>query len=208
MTTISWAASSQVALTPGLRRTARHIALASTSSGVTLTSRNSLSFLSRSTSSIVALTSTVTHSVTWGAVKADATMAWAVILRTPLTGTRVSRSASSPIRPQRDAAGTMSSDAVAPAPEAAASTSARVTVPPSPVGVTLPRSMPRSLASLRTGGLASARARSPVRVSPSASSSTGSTATSVPFADRSGASTLAGSEPDRGRRLASVCLTP
>ena len=33
---------------------------------------------------------------------------------------------------------------------AAASTSARVTMPPSPVGVTLPRSTPRSLASLRT----------------------------------------------------------
>ena len=77
---------------PGLRRTARHIALASTSSGVTLTSRNSLSVLSRSTRSIVALTSTVTHSVTCGAVNAEATMAWAVILRTPLMGTRVSRS--------------------------------------------------------------------------------------------------------------------
>ncbi len=39
-----------------------------------------------------------------------------------------------------------------------ASTSPRVTVPSGPVGVIAPRSMPRSLASLRTGGLASARA--------------------------------------------------
>ena len=44
------------------------------------------------------------------------------------------------------------------APEAAASTSARVTVPFGPDGAIVPRSTPRSLASLRTGGLASARA--------------------------------------------------
>ena len=71
---------------------ARHIALARTSIGVTLTSRKARSFLRLATSSIVRVTSTVTHSVTCGAPKADPTMAWAIILRTPLTGSRVSRS--------------------------------------------------------------------------------------------------------------------
>ncbi len=37
------------------------------------------------------VTSIVTHSVTCGAVNAEETIAWAVILRTPFTGTRVSR---------------------------------------------------------------------------------------------------------------------
>ena len=37
------------------------------------------------------VTSIVTHSVTCGAVNAEATIAWAIILRTPLTGSRVSR---------------------------------------------------------------------------------------------------------------------
>ena len=63
-----------------------HIALASTSSGVTLTSVNSRSDLSRSTSSIVAVASTVIHSGTWGAVNAEATMACALSVRTPLIG--------------------------------------------------------------------------------------------------------------------------
>ncbi len=39
---------------------------------------------------MVAVTSQVTHSETWGAVKADCTMAVAVALRTPLIGIRVS----------------------------------------------------------------------------------------------------------------------
>ncbi len=63
-----------------------------TSSGLTLTSRNSRSVLSRSTSLIVRVTSTVMNSVTCGAVNAEPTMACAVILRTPLIGVRTSRS--------------------------------------------------------------------------------------------------------------------
>ena len=43
--------------------------------------------------------STVTHSVTCGAVNADATIAWAVTLRTPLIGTRVSLAASTAMLP-------------------------------------------------------------------------------------------------------------
>ena len=46
---------------------------------------------------------------------------------------------------------------VAEAPLAAASTSPRVTTPPSPVGMIVARSTPRSLASLRTGGFARTR---------------------------------------------------
>ena len=69
-------------------------ARASTSSGETLTSLNSRRVLSRSTNSIVRVTSTVTHSVTWGAEKAESTIAWPIILRTPLIGSRRSRSAS------------------------------------------------------------------------------------------------------------------
>ena len=42
---------------------------------------------------MVAVASTVTHSVTWGAVNADCTIAPAIILRTPLIGSRYSRSA-------------------------------------------------------------------------------------------------------------------
>ena len=41
---------------------------------------------------MVRVTSTVTHSVTCGAVKAEPTIAPAIILRTPLIGSRVSRS--------------------------------------------------------------------------------------------------------------------
>ena len=91
MTTISCAASSQAALISGLRLTARISALATSSSGLTLTSRKSRSFFSRATRSIVRVTSMVTHSVTCGAVNADDTIACAVIFRTPLTGMRVSR---------------------------------------------------------------------------------------------------------------------
>ena len=81
-------------LVPGrvdLRRTAHRQAAPPgprTSSGETLTSRNSRRALSRSTSSIVRVTSTVTHSVTCGAVKAESTIACAIILRTPLIGSR------------------------------------------------------------------------------------------------------------------------
>ena len=94
---------------------------------------------------MVRVASMVTHSVTCGAVNADCVMAPAIILRTPLIGSRVSRS---PV-----AAACLGCAGAVPAP----SRSARVTDPLGPVPVTVARSMPRSLASLRTGGLARAR---------------------------------------------------
>src|SRR3954453_12283518 len=81
--------------------------------------------------------------VTCGAVKALSTIAPAIILSTPLTGIRRSRV------PSAAGAGRAID------PSAAASTSARVTVPPGPLPVTPVRSTPRSRASLRTGGFAS-----------------------------------------------------
>ena len=75
----------------GVVSAARMTALATNSSGETLTSRKSRRAATRSRSSIVAVTSTVTNSVTCGAVNADATIAAAVCLRTPLIGMRVSR---------------------------------------------------------------------------------------------------------------------
>ena len=91
MSTISPAASSQVALISGVFAAARMTALATNSSGETLTSRNSRRAATRSRSSIIAVTSQVMNSVTCGAVNADATIAAAVCLRTPLIGIRVSR---------------------------------------------------------------------------------------------------------------------
>ena len=204
MSTISWAASSQLALMPGLRRTARHIALASTSSGVTLTSRNSLSFFSRSTSSIVALTSTVTHSVTCGAVKAERDHGLGGHLAHALDGHPGLPLAASPTGPSATPPAPCRRDAGAPLREAAASTSARVTMPPSPVGVTraeVDAEVLGELAHRRLGQRASALARQGELVrGPRA----GATATSVPggrLGDRP-------RRPVRGRRLASVCLTP
>ena len=92
MKTTSWAASSHVALISGVRRAARQTALATTSSGETFTSRNSRCSLSLATSFIVRVTSTVIHSVTCGALNAESTIACAIILRTPLIGSRRSRS--------------------------------------------------------------------------------------------------------------------
>ena len=134
-----------MALTSGLRATASSSALATNSSGVTLTPANSGSFATRWRSSIVGVMSRVMNSVTCGAVNALPTIASAVSLRTPLTGTRRSRVAGS-----YDAAG-----ASGVAGEAAASTSVRVTAPPVPVPRRVVRSTRSSLASLRTGGLAS-----------------------------------------------------
>ena len=78
----------------GLRLIATSRALATSSSGLTRRPCRSLSCLSSSTSFIVRVTSTVTNSVTCGAVNAGPTIAAAVALRTPLTGIRVSRAAS------------------------------------------------------------------------------------------------------------------
>src|SRR6478609_7028381 len=109
-------------------------ARASTSNGETFTSRNSRWDLSRSTNSIVRVTSTVTHSVTWGAEKAESTIAWPIILRTPLIGSRRSRSAASY---EVVAIAADSYDVLAD-PEAAC-TSSRVIVPLGPLAATLAR---------------------------------------------------------------------
>ena len=213
------------------------------SNGVTLTSRNSRSLLSRSTNSIVLVTSTVIHSVTCGAVKAEPTIAAAVTLRTPLIGVRVSpRSANARAAPAPLAApapapapggagGIPESYAVAPAPPAAppdparkASTSSRVIVSP-PAG-TIARSTPRSLAYLRTGGLASTCAcwrpaccgwASSVNARVSRRISGAWAPTNWPIRIRGSLSTCSpggaatvrtNCSLRRGRRLASVCLMP
>ncbi len=78
----------------GFRRIATSSAFAISSRGFTRRPANSLSCFSSSTSFIVRVTSTVTNSVTCGAVNAEPTIAAAVALRTPLTGMRVSRTES------------------------------------------------------------------------------------------------------------------
>ncbi len=112
-------------------------------------------------SSIVAVTSIVRNSVTCGAVNALRTIAAAVCLRTPLIGMRVSAGRSAPacaVAVRSVASSPVSAGASV--PDAAASTSARVMSPRSPVPVTSARSIPRSRASLRTGGVErGARAR-------------------------------------------------
>ena len=119
--------------------------MATNSSGVTLTPWNSGIACTFGRSSIVGVMSRVMNSVTCGAVKALSTTAAALCLRTPLIGMRRSRVAGS-----YDAA--VSPGAVTPA---APSTSSRVMMPRGPLPRRAVRSTPRSLASLRTGGLAS-----------------------------------------------------
>ena len=80
--------STHVALTLGLRAAAQMTALARISSGETLMPSKSREALSRLTNSMVRLASTSTKMLTCGAAKADSTMAFAVALRTPLTGIR------------------------------------------------------------------------------------------------------------------------
>ena len=105
-----------------MRVIAMHIALPTTASSVALAP---FAF-SRDTSSSVRDTSTVKNSVTCGAVKALATIAAAVALRTPLIGIRVSRAC----------------DTGAAVREFC--TSSRVITPPSPVPATSSRFTPRS----------------------------------------------------------------
>src|SRR6478735_4318616 len=84
--------SVHVELTVGLRRTAQMIAFAITSRGRTRTPAKSGDDFRRLTNSIVRVALTSVNTETWGAVNADATIAWAVALRTPFTGIRSSRS--------------------------------------------------------------------------------------------------------------------
>ena len=105
----------------------------------------------------MAVTSTVIHSVTCGLVKADWLIAVAIILRTPLIGSRVSRSRGASCEARTSAVRRRMTQRRAPTPAAAAWTSSRVIEPDGPEPVSVDRSTPRSLASLRTGGFASAR---------------------------------------------------
>src|SRR3712207_3694192 len=141
-TTISCAASSQELLTIGCLAAASSSALATNTSGLTLTPANSGRAAIRDRSLTIRVTSTVRNSVTCGAVKALATIAAAVCLRTPLTGIRCSPAAG---------AATGRSSVTGAGPAAAASTSARVITPPAPLPVSAVRSTPRSLASLQIG---------------------------------------------------------
>ena len=131
--------------TIGLRRTAQIIALAMINSGVTFTPAKSAEFFSRRTYSMVRVASTSTKMLTCGAVNALVTIAFAIALRTPLTGMRSSRSLLG--------AGVLKFLNTL-AWVAAAVTSSRVTSPAKPVARTLVISTLRSLASLRIGGLA------------------------------------------------------
>lgn len=167
----------------------------------------SLSSFSSATSFIVRVTSTVTNSVTCGAVKALPTIACAIALRTPLMGMRVSRaetvaSALSTAAVTGSAAGT-GAGAAASAGAAAACTSSRVMMPSLPVGTTLARSTPRSFASFRTGGLASGRV--------TGASGSGAAGAPWPFSSAwTAAATAAasGAAPLRGRRFVEDSATP
>src|SRR5699024_6599083 len=137
----------------GVRFAARHIAFAANTIGVSFTPAKDGCCLSRSRMSIIAVTSTLRNSVTCGAVNALSTIAWAVALRTPLIGTRVSREPSSGAVAGAGRSG-VSGVAVAATPLAACCTSSLVITPPAAEPVTLYRFTPRSLASFRTGGFA------------------------------------------------------
>ncbi|CAM5305467.1 hypothetical protein SGRI78S_06740 [Streptomyces griseus subsp. griseus] len=183
-------------------------------SGLTRTPAMSLSSLSSATSFIVRVTSTVTNSVTCGAVNALPTIACAMALRTPLTGMRVSRAESEPTT-AAGASGAVcaGAGAVAGAVEAGAAaawTSSRVMMPSLPVGTTVARSMPRSLASLRTGGLASGR---PPSGAPACAGTAAGACAPCPFssactAAATAAASGAADAPLRGRRLVDVSATP
>jgi hypothetical protein len=199
-------------LTIGCRRAASNAALATRSSGEIRTSRQSGSARSRSIARIVRVMSTVRNTVTCGAVNADATMFSAVSLRTPLTGMRCSRSPAG--------IATTGATAEAAPPFWADSTSSRVIEPSGPDPVSVPRSTPRSLASLRTGGLASATWSRRPASGATAGTSTGwtgaGTTGSGACAGATGAGAAAGScaaatgAPSalRGRRFAAAVLGP
>ena len=112
--------------------------------------------------------------MTCGAVKALGTMAAAVNLRTPLIGVRVSRAPGAGGRVCGSTPASSWAAAGRSPPPTKFRTSSRVISPRSPVPVTASRSTPRSLASLRTGGVDRGRSRgtvarrgqAPVRVRP------------------------------------------
>src|SRR5690625_4889317 len=108
---------------------------------------------------MVLVTSRVWKTVTWGAVKAEATIASAVRLRTDRTGTRVWRPSGETVPESSHGWSSPGHTAMSLAlvSSEASMTSSRVIIPPGPVPGTELKSIPRSRASLRTGGLASTR---------------------------------------------------
>src|SRR6266568_1741603 len=153
LTTIWLAPSSHDEFMSGYWRTAAHTALATTASGVTFASAAAGSALRRSRSAIRLVASTVRNSVTCGIENLEATIAAAICLRVPVTG-MVRSTRSRDTRATATAAGASSGSGSV---SSARSTSSRVMRPSLPVPSSSSRSMPRSLAYLRTGGVAIGR---------------------------------------------------
>ena len=196
----------------GCLATAMSSARATKSSGEARSSANSGSSRTRRTAAIVSVTSTCRNSVTCGAVNALDTMAAAMCLRTPRTGMRSSpRGLASAVRwPARAPFSTTEYPERTGVPVAAARcTSSRVIEPSGPLPASSARLMPRSLASLRTGGLASARTAG-------APGSAGSSSGSAGFAGPVGSSAVSGRaaaaatgcDVFRARRVVDEALTP
>ncbi len=189
----------------GCLATAMSSARATKSSGDTRSSANSGSSRTRRTAAIVSVTSTCRNSVTWGAVNALDTMAAAMCLRTPRTGMRSSppglRAAVSwPVRAPFSK--TIFSERARVSLAAARCTSSLVIEPSGPLPASSARLMPRSLASLRTGGLASARAAG-AWTSAGTSGPVGTSAVSGRAAAAATADAVL-----RGRRVVDEALTP
>jgi hypothetical protein len=140
-------------------------------------------------------------------VNAERDMFSAVSLRTPLTGMRCSRSAPKLAATVAGAA-TVSGSAAAGVPLAARCTSSRVIEPSGPDPVSVARSTPRSLASFRTGGLASTDR--PIRPVPSTAGAgdAGATGAGAGTGWTGAAAAWAGRPPLRGRRFAAVVRGP
>ena len=196
----------------GCLATAMSSARATKSSGEGRSSANSGSSRRRLTAAIVSVTSTCRNSVTCGAVNALDTMAAAMCLRTPRTGMRSSpRGPASAVRwPARAPFLTAEYPERTWVPVAAARcTSSRVIEPSGPLPASSARLMPRSLASLRTGGLASARtAGAPGAVGGSSGSagSAGPVGSSAVSGRPAAAATGCG--VFRARRVVEEALTP
>ena len=220
LTTMS--SPSSVELIRGFRATAQATAFATMSSGDTRTSSpRTFDALRRRTNAIVSVTSTSRNSVTCGIVNAESTIALAIIFTTPLNGIRSSRASASTLAEAVGPAAVAPVAAGAAVPSAAACTSARVTSPRDPVGVTDARSMPRSFASLRTGGLASGLPAEAVSADAAAPSDAAGPASGCAGAGAAGAEDCAVPEvsaaldcdgatdpPLRGRRFDEAALAP
>src|SRR6266702_1894490 len=154
LTTIWLAGSSQEEFISGYWRTAAQTALAMIASGVTRTSAAAGNAFRRARSAIRLVASTVRNSVTCGIENFEATIAAAICLRVPVTG-MVRSTRSRDTRATAAAAGASSGSGSV---SSARSTSSRVMRPSLPVPSSSARSMPRSLAYLRTGGVAIGRA--------------------------------------------------